>query len=573
VIAARPPAPRSFRAPAAHQPIGDRYNPGLLMGAPTVSRRSRWPRRVVAILAGIALALFAAELALRAALFLPGEKPARWFAAVRQPHYFANNETDEFWKLQFLFLGPEQPEEASNADPVTGWTWQVEPKTYRVLQMPPSDGRRLVVLYGDSFAQCNTPPEQCFQAVLEESDVRDRFRMLNLGVGGYGLDQVYLLIRQTIEALKKEDPIVAVGILAENDLDRSLLSIRGLPKPRLVLRDGELIATEPVITDPERFFDAHSVGIASYLVRLIARQGHALSPELRRPWMGPKQDLAEAQALNEAILRAIHAELAARDIEHFFYIFTGQGTLPPQKSGDWQELLIRRVAEEEGVPVLCSRPYLLAAAGGDPDRAREYFGGAPGLEGHYNSVGNRVAFLGLRQGFLGEYGPEDTALAAVLGAQEELNPKLVSVSRYDLLGLAAQVTETGSGQSVRWARDDFVDAQAERPTWALAMRPGGRAPLSIVWTLPPGRWRLRGRLQYHAEAGEATHCAQMNLGVESPEAEPFASSVREGGPPVDVDLAFEGERRVEFVLRADAPSGGGPCRDWIVLRHARWQQE
>lgn len=523
------------------------------------------------MIAGVLLALVIAELLLRCALFLPGEKPARWFAAVRQPHYFASNETDEYWKLQFL-LNPERAEEASNADPVIGWTWQVEPRTYRVLEKPPPDGRRLVVLYGDSFAQCNTPPDQCFQAVIEESDLRDRYRMLNLGVGGYGLDQIYLLMRATIDSLKEEDPIVAIGILAENDLDRSLLSIRGLPKPRLYLRDGELVQPEPVITDPERFFEEHSVGIASYLVRLIARQGHALPIGWRSPWMGPEQDLAEARELNEAILRAIHAELAARDIEHFFYVFTGQGTLQPQKAKDWQEALIRRVGEETGVPVLCSRPYLLAAAGGDPMRAREYFGGAPGLEGHYNPVGNRIAFLGLRQGFLGQYGPEDTALAVELGKQEDIAPSAVQSSRYELLGLPAQVTETGSGQSVRWARDDFVDAEEGRPTWALAMRSGFRAPLSVVWVLPPGRWRLRGSLQFHPEPGEPARCGDLSLAVESPGLDRTTATVTHGGAPVDVELAFEGERRVELVITARPGADGGPCRDWLVLRHARWER-
>ena len=188
-------------------------------------RVARWSRRAAALTLGVVTALVLAELALRAALFLPGDGPARWFAAARRPDLYAHGETDEYWKLHWSFLPREQQVASGGADPLLGWAWRIEPRTYRVHEPIPRDGRRPVVLYGDSFAQCTTPPEQCFQALLDESDLRERFRLVNLGAGGYGLDQIYLAIRATIDELSEHDPIVAVEVVVGQDPDLSLIHI------------------------------------------------------------------------------------------------------------------------------------------------------------------------------------------------------------------------------------------------------------------------------------------------------------------------------------------------------------
>ena len=95
-----------------------------------------------------------------------------------------------------------------------------------------------MLLFGDSFCECATPPEECWQGLLERSPLGPRFALVNYGTGGYGLDQVLLLARRVLDRWRGRDPLVVVGILVDDDLDRDALALRNFPKPRFRLADG-----------------------------------------------------------------------------------------------------------------------------------------------------------------------------------------------------------------------------------------------------------------------------------------------------------------------------------------------
>jgi hypothetical protein len=97
----------------------------------------------------IILLLLAIELMLRQILF----HPVRGFGRLRDPGRYADYfSEDDYWKL-YVLLGtrwraPAEPH------PVLGWVGNFDRETYIHNDFPALGGRRAVLLYGDSFAEC-----------------------------------------------------------------------------------------------------------------------------------------------------------------------------------------------------------------------------------------------------------------------------------------------------------------------------------------------------------------------------------------------------------------------------------
>ena len=150
-------------------------------------------------------------------------------------------------------------------DPLLGWTGRrIEPGTYQLRNAGPDDGRRPVLLYGASYASCVIDEEDCFHELMERSDLASRYCLFNYGVGGYGIDQIYLLLRETIDDYAGRNPIVAIAAVVDSDFERCVLGIRDWPKPRLHSVDGELVQSGPVIESRDAYLREHGSGIVSY---------------------------------------------------------------------------------------------------------------------------------------------------------------------------------------------------------------------------------------------------------------------------------------------------------------------
>ena len=108
---------------------------------------------------------------------------------------------------------------------------------------------RIVVLgdsftFGEEVGDADTYAHH-LQQLIPDSEV------LNLGVHGYGHDQMLLSLRE--EGVKYAPDIVLVGFLPD-DMERNVLSFRDYAKPHFTVRDGRLIQTNPgPIPSPEDF--------------------------------------------------------------------------------------------------------------------------------------------------------------------------------------------------------------------------------------------------------------------------------------------------------------------------------
>lgn len=171
--------------------------------------------------------------------------------------------------------------------------------------------------------------EETFAAILGE---RLGLQVVNVASGGYGMDQAYLRLIDTLERLR--DPVVVLTVFHPVQLGRALQDFR----PRLVLRSDKLVL-EP------------------------AASGFWSRSKLRDLWVNElpylsEEALAKTMALNAAIIQATSAAARARGAEPLFLVFSFG---PARSLDEHREAFIVRELFEQ-----LHQPYLLI----DVDRDR-----------------------------------------------------------------------------------------------------------------------------------------------------------------------------------------------------------
>lgn len=376
----------------------------------------RRPARILLRLGvSLAVGLVLLEVGVRWLLFSEGDLAARLGAPLRQELLWADaRNEDDCWKLRVRFGGERALGPHPSFDAELGWRrFDLEPGTCAHPAEGALDGddRRLVLFYGDSFAECATERSACWAALLDRSDLGDRFVLLNFGTGGYGLGQMLLLMRRTLDRYvpggpDTDRPIVVVGILVDDDLDRSILSLRNFPKPRFRLEGGALVL-EPPAPDPAAFLERHPLGIRSYLWRYFLF-GSGVVPDRVR-WVLTDEEGArdEKRALNRALIEAMQAEVEARGCELFFVLFHGPSSIWTRAPHSWQEPFLYATLGELGIPFVSSKRALMEAFDRAQDRPHDYFIHEGKGRNHYDERGNQAVFEALRGGLLGEFEPLD----------------------------------------------------------------------------------------------------------------------------------------------------------------------
>jgi hypothetical protein len=285
-----------------------------------------------------------------------------------------------------------------------GWTRAtVEPGTYRHAEEALLGGKRPLLIYGDSFAQCATDRHDAFEALLERSELGEHYAALNFGVGGYGVDQMYLLLDATLDRYAERDPLVAICILVDEDLDRTILSLRNFPKPRFTLEGDALVLHPPEQESAAEFVAAHPLGIQSYLWRFLLL-GSGLVPE-RVSWLflGEQEARTEKRALNAGLLRAMHERCVERGLDHFVVLFHGKNALYEMGPYSWSEPFLYETLRELGIPFVSSKRYLLEDAAATGRTFGDYF---QPVGSHYDAQGNAVVFRAFLAALRGAFEPE-----------------------------------------------------------------------------------------------------------------------------------------------------------------------
>lgn len=175
-----------------------------------------------------------------------------------------------------------------------------------------------IVLIGDSLTfGFGVPIEKHFSTLLEGyfKDVE----VINMGVGGFGVDQLLLYLRQ--EGFRYEPDLVLAYVAHYAGHRHMRTESFGKKKPRFVLIDGELVLTNSPVLDsslPLQKFDSWFVRhskvyklFRNRLVGLISQQKH-VTPIIRKQQDEKNSEdeafRKESYDLGEAIIFAMHEE-------------------------------------------------------------------------------------------------------------------------------------------------------------------------------------------------------------------------------------------------------------------------
>ena len=371
-------------------------------------KRARWP---VAALSALS-AFVACELGLRALLFssaFDGTEAAR---RLRVPEAFAPLNTDQvYWTLRWAFGQGVARDRPPESDPLLGWRGRslIRPGTYAHQDEARLMNRRPVALFGDSYAACTTERQHCFEGLLARSDRDAELWLLNYGVGGFGFDQVVLLMESVLERWDglplgpgAPKPIVVVSVFVDDDLDRCAVGLRDWPKPRFHLEGGELVLEPPATLSNREWVERNGIGVGSYLWRYLLHGADVLpAPVVSRLGGKRSHDLAMRPLSRALVERAVRA-LDERGVEAFFLLFPGLLTLEADGGIGWQVPHLGQVCESLGARFVDARYDFHAHMRETGMTPIEYFGTEGPHLGHYTALGNEIAFRALLRGLDGE---------------------------------------------------------------------------------------------------------------------------------------------------------------------------
>lgn len=374
---------------------------GAAAGAARGRRARRWLAAAGSALAGLLLA----ELGLRWLLFGESALAARLGGHLRQASFYSDPGAEgDYWRLHRRWISDAERDTFVVRDERLGWLDPtIAPRTYDHVDRARLDGRRPVLLFGDSFAACVLPDEVCWQALLERSPLGEEYCLINYGVPSYGLDQSYLLMERALERWEGQDPVVVLSLLVDDDVDRCLLDFRGCAKPTLALEEGELVPTFPGAAPIDAWLDEHPARIRSYVWRLVSREWSFLPSWLRAPRGDEPELVARKRALGAAILRAAHRELEARGVEHWFLLFHAPASARRDWPYGWREELVTDALEGCGARWVSSRAALRADHAATGREEERYFLRGDSFRGHLSAEGNEAVFPAIAAGLAGRF--------------------------------------------------------------------------------------------------------------------------------------------------------------------------
>jgi hypothetical protein len=259
---------------------------------------------------------------------------------------------DDYWKLRYRIDGPVGIPKPHHE--LLGWQYKHEPETLLHEDAGSVGDRTPVLLYGDSFADCTTTKDICFQGLLNgDAEFADTHYLLNSGVGSYGVGQIYLLFRSSVD--QYHDPFVVMSIMTR-DLDRSILTVRNGQKPYFeIVEDELLLRGVPIAADPVEYFEHNPPQIRSYLWRFLAHNQYL--PQRISGCRSEEEKRELKWELNTRLIDAMIDELDQRELRHVFVVFHPQEAVFDHD--DWRHACIVGALERAREPYISSKQLIV----------------------------------------------------------------------------------------------------------------------------------------------------------------------------------------------------------------------
>ena len=219
--------------------------------------------------------------------------------------------------------------------------------------------KKTVLFFGDSFTYGLTDLEYKIPQLLDLKLVD--LSVLNLGVAGYGLDQMYLYLKTVRDSL--DEVHVMIGLFY-NDIDRCVYKIREAPKPYFEVEAGELILKgTPLPAHYGKWLEVYPLPGRSYL--LSAGVG-SIRRQFKRRWASEnffqfhpsetQRKREEKEALTRFLLEKIKEETDRKGWELTFVVFPYRIHLIKQ---GWYEAFLRKQFAELSIDYVDMKEPLL----------------------------------------------------------------------------------------------------------------------------------------------------------------------------------------------------------------------
>lgn len=171
--------------------------------------------------------------------------------------------SEDYWKWRWKNVHKSKKISYENIDehhPIRGWTLipnlknklhhaaTINSTSNGVRGSEKENSKPKALFLGDSF---------CFGEGVDDDETIPSFfqknfkdlQSINLGIHGYGIDQQYLYLKETIS---KYNPSLICFIICDNDFRRNFVNFRDAAKPRFDLKNNKVILKDTPIQTPEQ---------------------------------------------------------------------------------------------------------------------------------------------------------------------------------------------------------------------------------------------------------------------------------------------------------------------------------
>ena len=285
-------------------------------------------------------------------------------SSLKDPGLYADAHSEnDYWILRSKWTSNE-PTFTTHDE--LGWVGNFRPRSLRHYDAVDIRGRRPILLFGDSFSAC-AEGVQCFEDLLETTPFNTEYVILNYGVGGYGLDQIWMLMDKVLPLYPQA--IVVIGIMSD-DIDRAHLKMREASKPRFEVVDGALVQ-DHWVSDPL------DVSFCSFVFRRVLFS--SLSSTHFRSWVLNANETQQIKSQRATLLLESIARLTD-DRDRIGIVFDPMRTV----SKNWKTSILERFWTDTGVPFVSTRE--LAIQEGEIEQPMKLFR----EDGHPSTAFNRV---------------------------------------------------------------------------------------------------------------------------------------------------------------------------------------
>jgi hypothetical protein len=323
-------------------------------------------------------------------------------ALLRTP-YFARGNDDSSWRLRFVRR--QRVGEARMAydfdipDPGRGWA--LKPGLRDVRAFPEatlssnsrgirgdteypyerSEGKLRILVLGDSFTFGEEVGDReaypaCLARLLPGSEV------LNLGVHGYGHDQMLLYLKS--EGVKYKPDVVLLGFLYD-DMERNLLGFRDYAKPRFELRGGALLLKNTPVPTPEETLAAEPYRSKFKDLLVMLLEGYRW-----RSGSNSRQMRQLTAAILDEMDRTISG-IGARAVYAYLPVWGELGK--PDENMTHRERFFFSYCQKRGIPSVYLTPFFLA---------KRKQGAVFKVYGHWGALEHETAAEGLKEALVAQ---------------------------------------------------------------------------------------------------------------------------------------------------------------------------